>query len=143
MICVQGQRRVGFHIHHNESMSQRTSIWFSRDSEQIFVDRSHSNNEADINKDGLSGPFTLFVCNDSGVETMERFHLRVFADGDVLEIFANDRFALSTVVYADVKSCTGISWLAEGEDNDEAVFESINLWDQFEKVQGDDLNHRL
>ena len=131
VICVrEGHRRVGFHIHHNETMSQRTSIWFSPESETIFVDRSHSNSEADIEKHSLSGPFTLFVCDDSGVEVLEKLRLRVFVDGDVLEIFANNRFALSTVVYVDFKTCSGVSWFVEGENDDGPVFESITLWEE-------------
>lgn len=135
VIHVQDQRRVGFHIRYDEIMSQRTSIWFLPESEEISVDRSRSNSEADIKKDNLSGPFTLFVSDDPGAEVTERLHIRIFVDGDVLEIFANDRFALSTVVYAGTRSCAGISWHVDGNHSDEVVFKSISLWDQLASVQ--------
>lgn len=131
VMCVkEGHRRVGFHIHHNETMSHRTSIWFSPGSETIFVDRSHSNSEADIGKHNLSGPFTPFVCDDSGVEVMEKLRLRIFVDGDILEVFANNRFALSTVVYIDFKTFSGVSRFVEGGKDDGPVAESITLWEE-------------
>lgn len=61
----------------------------------------------DINKCAESGPFTLFTIRQpttatcDGVElSKEKLHLRVFSDADVLEVFANDRFAIATMVYS-------------------------------------------
>lgn len=120
---------VGFFIRHTADLSHKTCVVFSPTKDEIVVDRSQSNAEADINKERVSGPFTLFVRDQDGVEKVEKLHLRIFCDGSVLEVFANDRFALSTVVYSDVSSCTGISWYAEGRRMGSVVFESVRLWE--------------
>ncbi|KAF4974839.1 hypothetical protein FZEAL_8300 [Fusarium zealandicum] len=128
------QQRVGFWIRHNKDASQRTSVFFSSENEEIIVDRSKSNHEADINKDAVSGPFTLFYMDKNGSEELEKLQLRIFCDGDVLEIFANDRFALSTMVYADSQDCTGISWFVEGGDSGGTAFETVRLWENMADV---------
>lgn len=125
----KGAGRIGIHVRHNTDLSQTTSIYFSPNDESVVVDRSLSNNESDIRKDTQSGPFTLFTTEEDGMETIETLNLRIFCDGDVLEIFANDRFALSTVVFSDEKSCVGISCFVEGANLLGSKFEMISLWE--------------
>ncbi|KAI1064503.1 hypothetical protein LB506_007787 [Fusarium annulatum] len=125
---------LGFWIRHNEDLSEGTAIHFSPQSEKITVDRSKSNHEADIEKNTVSGPFTLFYSDRNGSEELEKLHLRIFCDGDVLEVFANDRFALSTMIYADTRDCTGLSWFVEGQGASEIVFESVKLWENMKEV---------
>ncbi|KAM5344237.1 hypothetical protein ACJ41O_012774 [Fusarium nematophilum] len=128
------QQRVGFCIRHNDDESLKTSVFFSPQSEEIMIDRSQSNREHDIKKDAVSGPFTLFYSDENGTEELEKLRLRIFCDGDILEVFANERFALSTMVYADAEECTGVSWFVEGKGSGGAVFESIKLWDKMSGV---------
>ncbi|KAH7169975.1 glycosyl hydrolase [Dactylonectria macrodidyma] len=128
------QGRLGFYIRHDNDLSQRTSISFSAQEEKIVVDRCLSNNQEDVKKHNISGPFTLFSFSEEGAEVMEKLHLRIFCDGDVLEVFANDRFALSTMVYSESPLCTGISWFADQQDSTSHVFESIKLWESLAKV---------
>jgi beta-fructofuranosidase len=128
--------RVGLDILHNGDKSRRTRISFSPSAEEIVVDRSRSNDKTDIGKGTVSGPFTLFVTEDeAGKQEVETLRLRVFSDGDVLEIFANDRFALSTVVYVDSKTCNGVSWFAEAEADIPSSFESISIWEDLASIQ--------
>ncbi|UZP38618.1 hypothetical protein NXS19_006434 [Fusarium pseudograminearum] len=127
-------KSAGFWIRHNKDLTQGTAICFSPGSETITIDKSKSNNETDIEKAPASGPFTLFYSDRNGSEELEKLHLRIFCDGDVLEVFANDRFALSTMVYADSKDCTGISWFVESEGPSESVFESVKLWENMREV---------
>ncbi|KAK6715082.1 hypothetical protein SNK04_006009 [Fusarium graminearum] len=127
-------KSAGIWIRHNKDLTQGTAIYFSPESEAITIDKSKSNNEADIEKAPASGPFTLFYSDRNGSEELEKLHLHIFCDGDVLEVFANDRFALSTMVYADTKDCTGISWFVEGEGASESVFESVKLWENMREV---------
>ncbi|KAK9327806.1 hypothetical protein V1520DRAFT_347853, partial [Lipomyces starkeyi] len=58
------------------------------------------------------GPHTLFTLRDGNAEVEEKLHLRIFCDRDVVEVYANDRFALSTVVYTDEPTALGISLFA-------------------------------
>lgn len=128
---------VGFHIRHNHDLSISTTITFSALAENITVGRASSNDAADINKCPELGAFTLFTARQrtgSGSDEIELkqepLHLRIFSDGDVLEIFANDRFALATMVYSHSQTdgCSGITAFATGEI-DSAVFESVSIWD--------------
>ncbi|KAJ4172633.1 hypothetical protein NW754_002835 [Fusarium falciforme] len=128
------QQRLGFWIRHDKDATQKTAIYFSPEKEEIVVDRTDSNQDADIKKDVVSGPFTLFYLDRNGSEELEKLRLRIFCDGDIVEVFANDRFALSTMVYADSKECTGISWFVEGEGSEGTVFESIKLWENMSEV---------
>lgn len=131
----KGHKRVGFLLQHSTDLSCRTSIYLNPEDEEIVVDRSFSNREGDIDKAKVQGPFTLFFqADEKDVETMERLHSRVFDDGDVMEIFANDRFALSTVVYSDAATRTGISCFVEGEGVGNAVFEAIKIWENLESI---------
>ena len=135
VLSVQpGTDRIGFHVQHSADMAQRTTISFSPKKEEIRVDRSLSNREDDVGKDPVRGPLTLFISNEAGTEVAERLRLRIFRDGDVLEIFANDRFALSTVVYAGPLSCPGISCFSTSPKTGDVVFESISLWEQLSDV---------
>ncbi|KAJ4185847.1 hypothetical protein NW755_008299 [Fusarium falciforme] len=131
-------QRVGFHICHKADTSLRTSVYFDMQEERIVVDRSASNHEPDIRKDTLSGAFTLLYIREQGCETLEALRLRIFRDGDTLEVFANDRFALSTAVYVD-ETCGGVSWFVEGCGGAEGVFETIRLWDGLGREDGRDL----
>ncbi|KAM0281660.1 hypothetical protein ACHAQH_003391 [Verticillium albo-atrum] len=128
------QKRIGFNICQSPDASQRTAVYFSPQDEQLILDRSLSNSEADIEKPLLSGPFTLLYSRENETEKLEKLRLRIFLDGDVLEVFANDRFALSTTVYGD-DSCAGISWFVDDEGS-HSVFESVQLWEDMAGTQG-------
>jgi len=128
---------VGFNIRHNHDLSICTTITFSALAEKITVGRASSNDANDINKCVESGPFTLFTTarpmkngSDKVELHQEPLHIRVFSDGDVLEVFANERFALATMVYS--KSQTGahgaITAFATGKTGS-AAFENVSIWD--------------
>jgi beta-fructofuranosidase len=131
-ISITGQcEAIGFHIRHNEDLSIRTTISFSPLDETITV-RGSSSLDVDVNKCSEMGPFTLFEtvgCGQADSTSLESLHLRIFSDGELLEVFANDRFALVTMVYS--RSChvnNGLTAYATG-DQGYAVFESIGVWD--------------
>lgn len=118
-------QRVGFHLRHNDALSRRLTVYFDVQTETIVLDRSQTNDEDGMPRDKLSGPFTLF----RQVGGWELLRLRIFCDGDTVEIFANGRFALSAVAYLDARD-TSISTLNESEDSDQSVvFETISIWD--------------
>ncbi|KAL1892655.1 hypothetical protein Sste5346_006941 [Sporothrix stenoceras] len=122
---------VGFHLRHRPDGSRGVSVYWVPDEEKLVVDTRRSTEEADlIPKEALSGPLTLFTFADG---TTESLRLHIFCDGDVLEVFANDRFALSTTVYGGTETCRGISCLVEGAEV-AFVFESIQLWEDLDSV---------
>ncbi|KAK5051984.1 hypothetical protein LTR84_002788 [Exophiala bonariae] len=132
-----GCETVGFCIRHNHDFSVCTTILFSTLLQSITVNREATNVEPDINRCSESGPFTLFTSrrgteNQTGPVDLlqEPLRLRIILDRDVLEVFANDRFALATMVYysqPDMK-LRDITALATGEDGS-AVIENVRVWD--------------
>jgi beta-fructofuranosidase len=122
---------LGFHINHNDDLSQRVTVYFSSENEAIGIDCSRSNKERDIKKSTVRGPFTLFTLIDNGAEAMEMLHLRIFRDGDIVEVFANDRFVLSSFAYAD-SAFRGISYFVDGHGSDSVVFEYVRVWENLE-----------
>jgi beta-fructofuranosidase len=129
-----GCETVGFRLRHSEDMSIRTTVVFSTATETITVYREASNADENINRCPDAGPFTLFRLDGGAdgekVPALEKLRLRVFCDGDVLEVFANDRFALATMVYSD-PDARGLTAFATG-DVGSAVFETLTVWDGLE-----------
>lgn len=145
--------RVGFHIQHSSDYSTSTTISFDLEDEMISVLPSSVNPPTVENGGVKQGAFTLFASNDDNGEpgasvpgrsgTFEKLHLRVIIDGDVLELFANDRFALATMVYnagvnTTKKNCNGVTAFAEAQtagSSNAAVFEKVNVWDGLNGLQ--------
>ncbi|OAL44926.1 Arabinanase/levansucrase/invertase [Pyrenochaeta sp. DS3sAY3a] len=106
-------------------------IVFSPENETITIHRRHSDPSGPFNDCPEIGSFTLFEIKDPQTSELkfEELRLRVFSDGDILEVFANDRFALATMVYREF----------EGEEFEivpsmvgstgEAVLSAFSLWD--------------
>lgn len=124
---------VGFHIRHNSDMSICTTITFFLQEETISVNKGRSGSNPNIRNCPEQGPFTLFYrTGNPAVEPehkLENLRIRIISDANVLEVFANDRFALTTLVYSpeDFNSA-GISVFAEGGQGS-AVIEEVNVWD--------------
>ncbi|OIW29513.1 Arabinanase/levansucrase/invertase [Coniochaeta ligniaria NRRL 30616] len=133
-IRYPGCETVGFHLRHSEDLSICTTVVFSTATETITVVREASNADETINRCPDAGPFTLLKLDGSAggekVPVLEKLRLRIFCDGDVLEVFANDRFALATMVYSD-QDARGLTAFATG-DVGSAVFETVTVWDGLE-----------
>jgi len=72
-------------------------ITFRPGDERIIVTRSSSTQIRDIITEPMHGKHTLFRTT-AGLEPL---HLRLFFDTSLLEVFANDRIALSTHLYGE------------------------------------------
>jgi beta-fructofuranosidase len=118
-------RSVSLMVRHDSVRSTFTTITFDCVLEQLVVDRSHSTTREDINTAPDVGAFTLFRRVDSvtGSSEIEPLELDVFLDHDMLEVFANGRFALATRVYTDATS-TGISIACDGP----MTIEQLDIW---------------
>ena len=148
--------RVGIHIYHSSDLAVRTSVYFSAPDEEIVVDRSKSGSVVGsateisdddnlVNTRDERGPHTLFTfasTNENGErsEAVEKLHLHVFRDGSVLEVFANDRFALSTMIYIDGAEepvVSGITAFAENTvvgGSAAAVFDAFRVWTMCDSI---------
>jgi beta-fructofuranosidase len=128
---------VGFYLRHNKNFSIGATITFSPITETITLDRSASTPYADVNKCPEQGPFTLFTIREpqTGKEEQEKFRLHITSDGDILEVYANDRFALGTMVYScDYDNNNGITAFATGAESS-AFFEEVRIWDGLKVMQ--------
>ncbi|KAF2723331.1 glycoside hydrolase family 32 protein [Polychaeton citri CBS 116435] len=131
--------KVGVCIHQNE---HRLLIFFDSKNEELVIDRSKSNGNHNINKSLDKGPFTLLRLRDPHTNRIEyeKLRLRIFRDGDVLEVFANDRFALATMVYMEDDQVEGqdrsVSLFAEGGDGDVggAIFDRVETWSEMDEI---------
>ncbi|RSL52045.1 hypothetical protein CEP53_008224 [Fusarium sp. AF-6] len=121
---------LGFNIRHNQDLSIHTTITFCTITERIIVNREASTTDTTINKYPDAGPYTLLMQKKENGLEMEKLHLRIFSDGDILEVFANGRFALATMVYSQSyeQENSGIMAFANGSTGS-AVFESVTVWD--------------
>lgn len=120
---------VGFHLCLAEDSSIRTTVSFTLRDETITVAREASNSRKDINRCPDQGPFTLFFSAQDGEEILEKLHLRVFLDGDVLEVYANNRFALATMVYFDSDATAHDIYAFATGSVESALFEDVQVWD--------------
>ncbi|KAJ5092275.1 hypothetical protein NUU61_007145 [Penicillium alfredii] len=109
----QSCARVGFDIAHTSDFKQCTTLcWDSRD-ETFIIHRPHIDDTA-INHGRESAPHTLFTfANEHGEETEEPLRIRAFFDKSVLEVFVNDRTAISTRIYHPADRCFGLQFWAE------------------------------
>lgn len=121
-----------------ELVAEYTVISFKLSEETITVDRSHSTSLPDVATSEEHGSHTLLAFRDAqtGSSVQEPLRLRIFFDVSVIEIYANDSFALSTRVYpsyADQHDANSIGIEAKGEcerktTEDVAVLSSCLLW---------------
>ncbi|KAG2180457.1 hypothetical protein INT44_003461 [Umbelopsis vinacea] len=121
-----GCKSVGVVFRHNKEKTVFSSILFDPLEEEIAVNRAQSNNDDTISKCQEKGPHTLFHTDNNSVKSQEKLKLSIFCDDFVVEVFANDRFALSTMIYTD--DALGISLMAAGELGS-AVFERTTIWE--------------
>lgn len=118
-----------------ESDYESTTIWYKLSNETLLVDRSNSSAAAattggtkvDVRPE--KGLLRLFDILEDGEETVETLRLTVVVDNSIVEIHANDRFALSTWIKPWYSVSTNISFFAEGtgsvEFSDISIYEGL------------------
>lgn len=110
--------RAGFRI--LESEHESTTIWYQISNDTLLVDRSKSSAAAattggtkvDVRPE--KGLIRLFDMLEDGEATVETLRLTVVVDNSIVEIHANDRFAISTWIKPWYSASTDISFFAEG-----------------------------
>jgi beta-fructofuranosidase len=131
--------RAGFTI--LSGPQESTNIVYQFSNESFIIDRSNSSAAAQTT-DGIpteieTGKFRLFDVmngygkNETQVETLD---LTVVVDGGVVEVHANDRFAMSTWVRSWYEDSTDISFYVEGGGatfSDVTIYEGlVDAWPQ-------------
>ena len=111
--------RAGISVRVAPDRSEQTPIYYDREQRMIFVDRSQSTSDPSADRSIQSGPFML------GREETLRLH--IFLDGSVVEIFANDRFCLTSRIYPAGRRSTGVELYSSGGDASLASFEAWEM----------------
>lgn len=96
----QSDLKAGFQILASEFES--TTIYYQFSNESIMIDRSNSSaaaqTSAGIDSRNEAGRLRLFDVVQDGEEVIETLQLTIVVDNGVVEVHANDRFALGTWV---------------------------------------------
>ncbi|KAK4150173.1 glycosyl hydrolase [Chaetomidium leptoderma] len=128
--------RVGFVIHHHPHDTKkrsRTTILFDRQAEALTIVRRESTSARGVNVSDEAAPHPLFVFGkpQGQLRRQEHLSLRIFFDASALEVFANDRTALSTRIYSDTGKCFGITPFVErgGSEPEDGGLVRCTYWD--------------
>lgn len=100
--ALSGNERFIFNVRESPNSVEVTEIVFDLLRSSIAVNRSHSSLEKLGTDTFESGQFRL------GAE--EELHVRIFVDESIIEVFANDRFSLSSRIYPSLDTSTGASY---------------------------------
>jgi len=119
--------RAGLKLRAAPDGSEQTLVYYDRGQRLVCVDRSQSSTNGSADRGMQSGPFLL--------GRGEALQLRIFLDGSVIEIFANERFCLSARVYPADPRSTGVALYASGGA---AKMVSFEAW-EMRPISGDRL----
>jgi beta-fructofuranosidase len=100
------------------SRSEQTLVYYDRAAKRLTADRSQASLDTSADRGAQSGAFEL--------ADGEPLRLRVFVDGSVIEVIANERACLTTRVYPTLRQSTGIGLYASGG---EAKLVSMEAWE--------------
>jgi beta-fructofuranosidase len=105
-----GTETLTFNVRQAPNDCEVTRIIISLPANTITVDRSTSS-LTNGNPEPESGPFQIFSCATlaTGEHIVEDLHVTIFVDNSIIEIYANDRFALSSRIYPTLDSSLGVS----------------------------------
>lgn len=105
---LHGHETLTFNVRQSPKDAEVTRIIISIPSQTITVDRRLSSLD---NGNSLpnTGYFGLLNHGTVAKPEYEDLHVKIFVDNSVIEVYANDRFALSTRIYPSLESSTGVS----------------------------------
>jgi beta-fructofuranosidase len=118
VLGLGGARQVGLHLLESPESLERTSIVYDGQRQELTVDRERASLDPNTVRDIRRIPLRLAA---GALLT-----LRVFIDGSVLEVFANDRVCLRSRVYPTRADSRGVRPFADGGT---AKLESLDIWE--------------
>lgn len=100
---------------------EHTDIYYQFLNESIIIDRANSSAAASNNPGILAnneaGRLRLFdIATANGTSSIEALNLTIVVDNSIVEVYANDRFALSTWIWSWFQESTQISFFYENAD---------------------------
>jgi beta-fructofuranosidase len=133
---LAGEEKFIFNVRQSLKSTEVTKIIFDIQAGLITVDRSHSSFENLGATSPDSGAFRLLPKED--------LQIQIFVDNSILEIYANDRFALTSRIYPSLNTSVGVSYDFHGFDEGNVEF---RCWEGLKdawpsrKVEVNDLIH--
>ena len=112
---LSGNEKFIFNVRESPNSAEVTEIVFDLLRSSIVVNRSHSSLDKLGTDTFESGQFRL--CAE------EELRVRIFVDESIIEVFANDRFSLSSRIYPSLDTSTGASYNFGGFDERNVEFE--------------------
>jgi beta-fructofuranosidase len=112
----------------NTAMKYGVKVCMSQDGREetvIYYDKADKKLKFDMGKSGLSFGNKIIEEAPFDLKIDEPLVLRIFVDKSIVEVFANDRQAISRMVYPTLGGM-GISLFAEGGD---AEVKSVKAWE--------------
>ncbi|KAG8959882.1 hypothetical protein FRC00_001162 [Tulasnella sp. 408] len=109
--------QAGFTIYKSPDGSEQTHIFYDFAAETIRVDRSRSSLVTSFNLGAEAGKFRLWNVPSGGGSsetTLESLKLKVFVDNSIVEIYANDVFAMTTRIYPWRSDSLGLGYYTTG-----------------------------
>lgn len=122
---------VGLTIAASPDGSEHTDIFYNPSNSTILVDRSASSHIKEFGNGTVTGYFHPYTLAATGQQ--EEITMHVIVDGSLVEVFVNERFALSTRVYPSQTCSTGYGvYVGEGARAVVKTFEAwvglLNVW---------------
>ncbi|KAJ5107577.1 Glycoside hydrolase family 32 [Penicillium angulare] len=128
----QSCKSVGIEIAHSADFEDRTILTWDSTSETFMIDRPLVK-DAKINHGRESAPHTLFTYMHGQQETEETLKIHAFFDRSVLEVFVNNRTAITTRIYHPSDRSFGVRFFAEpiveGLENPSTTLLQADVWD--------------
>ena len=109
-----------------------TRVVYTHANYTLTLDRANSSLAPNFTKVDYQAFFEPLIINGA-VETM---HFDIFVDGSLIEIFINDRFALTSRIYPTRADAVGIGLFAT---QGQTTFEDVQLWTDMQNVFPDRL----
>ncbi|KAJ8612776.1 hypothetical protein MRB53_037247 [Persea americana] len=101
-----------------------TTVIYEPSNHTILVDRSHSSMIDEFSNSTVIGYFEPYTL--ASTKKPEAITFDIFVDGSLVEIYINDRFALTTRIYPSMECSTGYGqYVAPGSS---ASFSSFEAW---------------
>ncbi|KAF2148049.1 glycoside hydrolase family 32 protein [Myriangium duriaei CBS 260.36] len=119
--------RCGISVAMSPDGREYTKIYFDPSKYTVTIDRSSSSLIKEFTSTPVHGYFRpYFHRGSNGEAVMEPINWRIFLDGSLLEVFINDRFALTTRVFPSLESSNGIGIYTDADAK--AFYENLHYW---------------
>ncbi|KAH8750447.1 glycosyl hydrolase [Hyaloscypha finlandica] len=111
---LSGNEKFIFNVRQSPNSIEVTKVVFDIGNSQIIVDRSRSSLESLGSTCPDAGRFHLLSGED--------LNIRIFVDNSILEVYANDCFALTSRIYPSLETSLGASYDFGGFDERQVEF---------------------